>query len=135
MFAKLATVIVLTLVNFSNIQKVNAVMCTYELADNYSYICHLVKPFKSRSIMIVETGTHLPGFSNNDVTILLASQSTIIEIFPNTLINKFINLQRVNPIAVRMKSFTNKISFCDNISHVMLLGNEISFVRRRDPSE
>lgn len=133
MFAKLVTVTVLTLVTLTSLQQVKAsnLMCTYELSANNDYSCNLInQTILIESDMYTETGTHLPGFTYDNVTHLMALQSTTIQMFPSTLIDKFKNLKSVILINVRMQGFTNSINFCGSLSFVMLLLNGISSVPR-----
>lgn len=129
MLAKLSTVIVLILVTFTNFQEVKGVMCTYELHTIYG--CNLInQTIRFESDMSTVTGTHLPGFNDDNVTRLIAIQSTIVEIFPSTLIDKFFNLESVILINVQMKGFTNTINFCRSLTGIMLTFNDIASLPR-----
>lgn len=130
MFAKVATVQLLILVTLNGFQQIDAVMCTYQMSENI-YSCNLInQTILTESDMDIETGTHLPGLSDDNVTTLIATGSSVVEIFPSTLINKFIDLETVALILVGMKGLSNSIGSCQTLSIVILLFNEISSVPR-----
>lgn len=131
MFPKLATFTVVQLLifaSFMDIRNIEAVMCTYELNENGVYSCDLInQTIITESDMDTETGTHRPGFSNENVTLFL-SFSSVIEIFPSTLINRFVNLNSVVLFGVSVQRFTNAISNCENLLNVLLVDNRINAV-------
>lgn len=125
------TSVLLIFVTFIGFPDTEAVMCTYEVNENNVYSCNLInQTILTESDMDTETGTHLPGFSNDNVTLLISDGHTVIEFFPSTLINEFNNLQSVILMDVGMKGFTNSLGSCRTLSFVALLFNEISSVPR-----
>lgn len=131
MFAKvvaLTTVQLLIFIAFTDVRNVEAVMCTYELSETGIYSCNLInQTIVMESDINTETGTHLSGFSNENVT-LLVSVTSIIEIFPSSLVDRFVNLNNVVLIFVDMKRFTKSISNCENLVSIALLYNEITAI-------
>lgn len=132
MFAKIATVpLLLALVTFAGFQEIEAVMCTYQLSETAIYSCSLVnQTILTESDMETVTGTHMTGFSNDDVTTLTAIGDSVVAIFPSPLINHFVNLRNAVLIGVDMKEFTNSIGNCRALSVVTLMINEISSIPR-----
>ncbi|XP_037038617.1 leucine-rich repeat-containing protein 15-like [Bradysia coprophila] len=131
MFAKLVTlttVPLLIIVALTDIRTIEAVTCTYELSETSVYSCNLInQTILTERDMDAETGTHMPGFTNENVTLFI-SLTSVIEIFPSTLINRFVNLDSVALFSVRMKQFTSPIGNCDHLINIVLMLNQITSV-------
>ena len=108
---------------------VHSITCQFEIdARDNSYGCKIIdQVIKNENDMAVITGNHLSGYVDESVTTLHGVNSTI-EIFPSTVINKFVNLNSVWMTNVMMRMFTNAILTCPKLESVTLNFNEISSI-------
>lgn len=73
------------------------------------------------------TGLHLPGFTDENVT-LLRQNGSIIKVFPSLIIDRFVNMDTVVLSDVAMTSFGQPITNCVNLDSVTLANGEITYI-------
>lgn len=123
MFSKIGLLAVIAFAGY--FQQAESVTCTYEITTNNAYMCHLKNQnVLSENDLAAVDGTHMTGYTDESVTVISETESTI-EIFPSSLISRFINLNSVVLSSVGMKTISTVIVNCANLKNLVINNNQI----------
>lgn len=119
----LSTVIVIVIASLLHAQSVNIV---FDVTADHEYICRIVsQKIQSEDDMVKVIGKHLISRTNEDV-LILESVTSVIEVFPDLIINVFSKLQTARLTRTGMKRFSNSIQNCTTLNTILLGFNKLT---------
>lgn len=112
----------------SAFHRVHGFTCSCEHDWRSDYHCTFVDQFVWTELdMLPIVGEHESGISRDEVKSLTGDDS-VIRIFPNLIIDQFVNLERVNMDRIYMEEFDQPIFHCERLRVVVVDDNTIPHV-------